>query len=84
MNGKSLDAAENTEAGSSESKGLLGKVLIGTAFITCPCHLPIYLLLLGGTALGGYLAENKILAAVALTLVFGASLVSGMRMVKTK
>jgi len=81
MSGKSLDAAE---AGSSESKGLLGKVLLGTAFITCPCHLPIYLLLLGGTALGGYLAENKILAAVALTLVFGASLVSGMRMVKTK
>ena len=61
MNGKSLDAAEIPEAGSSESKGLLGKVLLGTAFITCPCHLPIYLLLLGGTALGAIWPRTRFL-----------------------
>ncbi len=55
----------------------LGKALLGAAFFTCPCHLPIYLVLFGGTALGGYMAENKILAVGALTAVFFFSLLSG-------
>ena len=57
----------------------LGKALLGAAFLTCPCHLPIYLVLFGGTALGGYMAENKILVAGALTAVFLFSLLSGWR-----
>ena len=39
-----------------------GGVLFVTGFIACPCHLPLTLplavVLLGGTALGGFIAAN--------------------------
>jgi hypothetical protein len=74
---------DKVEAG-SPTKGLTGKILLGAAFFTCPCHLPIYLILFGGTALGGYLSENMALAAGALTAVFLFSLLTGWKMVKTR
>jgi mercuric ion transport protein len=74
---------DKVEAG-SPTKGLTGKILLGAAFFTCPCHLPIYLILFGGTALGGYLSENMVLAAGALTAVFLFSLLAGWKMVKTR
>ena len=39
-----------------------GGVLLVTGFIACPCHLPLTLslavVLLGGTAVGGFIAAN--------------------------
>lgn len=40
------------------------------AALTCPCHLPIYLLILSGTGAGVALAEHWLLAALALAAVF--------------
>jgi hypothetical protein len=39
-------------------KALLGKLMLGVAALACPCHLPIYAALLGGTALGGAISAR--------------------------
>jgi hypothetical protein len=49
------------------------------AGLTCPCHLPIYLALLGGTAVGGVIRENTGLVTLGLTGAFGASLLYALR-----
>lgn len=67
-----------------EKKSPAGKALLAVAFFTCPCHLPIYILLLGGTALGGYITENKILSVTALSAAFVFSLLAGIQMIKSK
>ncbi|MBI2316110.1 MAG: mercury resistance protein [Betaproteobacteria bacterium] len=43
------------------------------AFLTCPCHLPILLLLLSGTAAGSALAANTGTALWVLLAVFALS-----------
>ncbi len=48
-------------------KNLKGYLLLGTAIVACPCHLPLTLGLLAGTSLGGLLAENLGLLTVGLT-----------------
>lgn len=58
--------------------------MLGVAFFTCPCHLPIYAVLFAGTALGSYFTENLGLALVLLTAIFALSLMSGLRMVKAR
>ena len=77
-------AAQVEVKGGSPAKGLAGKILLGAAFFTCPCHLPIYLILFGGTALGGYLSENKALAVGALTAAFLFSLLTGWKMTRAR
>jgi mercuric ion transport protein len=71
-------------AGGDSRRGVWGKVLLGTAALACPCHIPIYLVLFGGTALGGYLAENTGLAIAALSAYFLFALFAGLRMVKAQ
>ena len=61
-----------------------GKLMLGVAFFTCPCHLPIYAALFAGTALGSYFSENLLLAFGLLTASFALSLVSGLRMVRAR
>jgi len=48
-------------------------LMAALAVLTCPCHLPILLAVLGGTALGGVLSQHLGLAAIALTVLFGTS-----------
>jgi len=43
------------------------------AVLTCPCHLPIWLALLSGTALAGVISDHIGFAFVALTLLFVVS-----------
>jgi mercuric ion transport protein len=43
------------------------------ALITCPCHLPIWIALLGGSALGAALARHTGLAIAAFAMLFVAS-----------
>jgi len=48
----------NAEPFPEKSIRLKGLLLLLTACIACPCHLPITLVLLGGTAFGLFLTEN--------------------------
>lgn len=61
---------------------LKGYLLLGLAVLTCPCHLPILLAVLAGTALAGALSQYVGMAFVALTVIFVASLVLGLRALK--
>lgn len=54
-------------APASGRRGIVGYFLLGTAFLLCPCHLPILLIILGGTALGSFLTANT-------GLIIGASI----------
>jgi mercuric ion transport protein len=37
-------------------------LMAALAIVTCPCHLPVLLVLLGGTALGAVLSEHLAVA----------------------
>jgi mercuric ion transport protein len=50
-----------------------------TAALTCPCHLPIYLLVLGGTSVGVVLQGNLGLAFLGTTTIFLFTLYQGLR-----
>ncbi len=65
-------------------KEAAGKLMLGVAFFTCPCHLPIYAALFAGTAMGSFFTENLGLALVLLTASFVLSLMSGLRMVRAR
>ena len=65
-------------------KAAAGKIMLGVAFFTCPCHLPIYAVLFAGTAMGSYFSENLLLAFGLLTASFAFSLMTGLRMVKAR
>ncbi len=54
------------------------------AFLTCPCHLPILLLLLSGTAAGTFLSQNLGLAFMLLLPVFLLSAVATWRLLDKK
>jgi len=54
------------------------------AFLTCPCHLPILLLLLSGTAAGTFLSQNLALAFMLLLPVFLLSAVATWRLLDKK
>jgi mercuric ion transport protein len=53
--------------------------MLGLAFVTCPCHLPILVAVLAGTSLGAYLRDNWVVAGIALTGVFVISLLLGLQ-----
>lgn len=57
----------------SAVRGVLTYVTGTIAFLTCPCHLPILLLLLSGTAAGAALAANTGTALLVLLAIFGTS-----------
>ena len=61
-------------------RSITGKLMLGAAFFLCPCHLPIYLVLLGGTAASALLSENAYTTGGVLALTFLAALVLGLRM----
>lgn len=63
-------------------KSLKGYLLLGLAFITCPCHLPLLLLVLAGTGLAGALSQHFGLAFLALSVIFVASLFLGLKALK--
>jgi hypothetical protein len=65
-----------------EKRSVAGKALLGAAFFLCPCHLPVYLVLLGGTAAGALLSENAFAGAGVLTVAFLLTLVFGLRLLK--
>ena len=54
------------------------------AALTCPCHVPICLAILGGTALGAFLQENLLLFILALTGIFVVALRRGLQLSRAK
>lgn len=56
-----------------------GYLLLGAAALTCPCHLPILILLLGGTALAGALQGHFALVFLVLMIVFSLALFAGLK-----
>lgn len=49
------------------------------AALTCPCHLPIVLLALSGTAAGALVSQHKGIAVVVLLALFVLSLARALR-----
>ncbi len=60
---------------------LKGYVNLAIAALTCPCHVPIYLAVLGGTAFGVYLRDNILLLILGLTGVFLLTFTRGLKLV---
>ncbi len=50
------------------------KILITTGVLACPCHLPLWLALLGGSAVGGAVAAHQGLALIGMTATFVVAL----------
>ncbi len=69
---------ELTHAPSPKSKGYFHLTL---AAITCPCHVPIFLAIFGGTALGGVLRENLLVFILGLTGIFLLTLFKGLKLI---
>ncbi len=73
------EASPAGTAGTPRPRTLRGYLMLGLAFVTCPCHLPILAVLFAGTGSGAYLKNNLALTGIALTGAFVASLVLGLR-----
>ena len=61
-----------------------GYLHLAIAAVTCPCHIPIYLAILGGTAVGALLQENLLLFILALTVIFFLALRKGLKLAKLR
>ncbi|MGH7253622.1 MAG: broad-spectrum mercury transporter MerE [Nitrospiraceae bacterium] len=68
----------------ARSPGWKGYLHMAIAALTCPCHVPIYLAILGGTALGAFLQENLLLFILALTGIFVVALRRGLQLSRAK
>lgn len=72
------------ELRSAPSRSLKGYFLLGLAFVTCPCHLPILLVVLAGTGLAGAISQHFGLAFLVLSAIFVASLFLGLKALKSR
>ena len=59
-------------------------VTASLAFLTCPCHIPILLFLLAGTAAGAFLARNVWLVLAVVLPIFLFSVITAMRSFELK
>lgn len=60
----------DTKGATSPVRGALTYFMGALAFLTCPCHLPILLLLFSGTAAGAFLSANLGTAVLFLLPIF--------------
>lgn len=74
-----VEALPAEPTGAARPHTLRAYLMLGLAFVTCPCHLPILAVLLAGTGAGAYLRQNLALSAAAMTALFVTSLVLGFR-----
>lgn len=67
---------------------LWGWILLATAFVACPCHLPLTLPLLlavfGGSAFGAFLAGHPELVAAAAMAYFAVALLAGWALLRDR
>ena len=64
-----MDPAKEANT-TSPVRGVMTYFMGAIAVLTCPCHLPILILLLSGTAAGAFLSDNLGLAALVLLPIF--------------
>lgn len=74
----------NTMKATSPIRGTLTYIMGAVTFLTCPCHLPILLALLSGTAAGAYMAANWENVILFLLLIFLLSAYSTWRLLDMK
>lgn len=55
-------------------------LMAAVAVVTCPCHLPILLLVLSGTAVGALLVEHWGWTVLVLTVLFAGSAWAAVRL----
>lgn len=67
------------QPGAPRPRGIRAYAMLTLAILACPCHLPLLIVLLAGTATGAALQENFTLAAGALTVIFIVTLFLGLR-----
>ena len=77
-------ARTDTTNTASSARGVMTYFLGAIAVLTCPCHLPILIVLLSGTVAGAFLAANLGLAVVLLLAVFLLSATATWRLVARK
>ena len=63
-------------------RSLKGYLLLGVAFVTCPCHLPLLLAVLAGTGMASALSQYFGLAFLVLSVIFLSSLLYGLKALK--
>ena len=72
-------------ASQSHDKRRFGGYLAGFfAALTCPCHVPIYALLLSGTTAGSFLTPGNPWTWALFSIVFLLSVVTAMRLLKIR
>ena len=74
----------NTKNTTSPVRGVMTYFMGAIAVLTCPCHLPILIALLSGTAAGGFLQANLGLAVVVLLPLFLLSAIATWRLLDRK
>ena len=62
-----------------KNRSLKGYLVLTTAALTCPCHLPILIALTAGTTLGSFLLGHLWLTGLLLTFYFVAALYLGLK-----
>lgn len=72
--------ATNTTNKTSPVRGVMTYFMGAIAVLTCPCHLPILILLFSGTAMGAFLQENTGLAVLFLLPIFLLSAIATWRL----
>ncbi len=73
------EAVRAGQTGPPRPRTLRGSLLLVGAFLTCPCHLPIFAALLAGTAAGAYFKQNLWTIGLAFTAAFVTCLLLGLR-----
>ncbi len=58
-----------------------GYLNLAIAAVTCPCHVPIFLAILGGTVYGVFLRDNIFLIIAGLAVIFLITLRRGLKLV---
>ncbi|VVM08192.1 hypothetical protein MAMC_02011 [Methylacidimicrobium cyclopophantes] len=67
-----------------ERKPLRGYLWAAMAILTCPCHLPILVVALGGTTVGAFLGAHLGIAAFGLVSLFSLSVLQAWRFLRKK
>jgi len=62
----------------SPGKRLTGWFFASLALLACPCHLPFWIMLFSGTALGSFFSEQTVTAVMGFSVVFLISLTAAL------
>ncbi|MEX2239492.1 MAG: broad-spectrum mercury transporter MerE [Burkholderiales bacterium] len=71
--------SSSDEAGATQAKSPRAYLWAALAFLACPCHIPILIVVLSGTALGALLSEHFVMALLVLTVLFAVFAAAAVR-----